>query len=314
MFKQTGYGTEEFGLGYDGAKIGYQGFERAQRMRMNINAIALALFLPWILFITTSGVLAFEMHYRHPLLAYFIVAMALLVAVLVGAAAYRKKSIEIETGKREPSWYIFLFFSCLFAWIVGSLCGDANYYTSTSRFYDTSNLNTYPNVDVSITEGQTLMDAGSVLFAEGTRLDVHRSMAFRNQELYCVAPIVMTGPAINMTTYDFWAVGVDCCSGTSLDYHCGQFNNPRARAGLRLMDDTARPFFRLAVQQAEAAYSLQAKHPLFFTWMEDPVAATHAYHDDAYSMFLCGIFAFFLWQLTSVATATLCFSKIAVPM
>ena len=39
----------------------------------------------------------------------------------------------------------------------------------------------------------------------------------------------------------------------------GEYNNPGAHSGLRLLDDEQRPFYRLAVEQAEAAYSLKAR-------------------------------------------------------
>eukprot|EP00438_Fugacium_kawagutii_P029114 Skav233711 [mRNA] locus=scaffold2120:100002:105477:+ [translate_table: standard] len=111
-------------------------------------------------------------------------------------------------------------------------------------------------------KGQQLMDAGRVYFEDGTGLDTSKSMAFRNLDRYCVAPIV------------FGQVGVNCCSGTTADFRCGEFDNPKARSGLRLMrqmpraggletasermtvtlnqGEDQRPFFRLAVQQAEA--------------------------------------------------------------
>ena len=49
----------------------------------------------------------------------------------------------------------------------------------------------------------------------------------------------MSGEA-PLSTYDFWAVGVNCC-GAAADFKCGEFSNPKAHAGLRLMSDEQRP-------------------------------------------------------------------------
>merc|ERR1740138_711037 len=141
-------------------------------------------------------------------------------------------------------------------------------------------------------------------------------MGFRNDKVYCVAPIVSQyeGAAgnSNMSTYDFWAVGVNCCSGNQKkpDFHCGEFNNARAGAGLRLMRDDERPFFRLAVQQAEAMWRIRADHPLFFYWMHDPIAEVSSYYDEGVKYYLLGIFSHFLLQLFLVIVACLAFSKL----
>merc|ERR1719491_1298925 len=103
---------------------------------------------------------------------------------------------------------------------------------------------------------------------------------------------------------------MNCCSGIRPDFHCGEFNKNHATAGLRLMRDDERPFYRLAVQQAEAAYNIRADHPLFFHWMHDPIAEVMAYYDEGVKYFFLGIFAHFVLQLFLVIVASLAFSKL----
>merc|ERR1719174_3570482 len=169
-------------------------------------------------------------------------------------------------------------------------------------------MNTYPDVNAAQAKGSQLMDAGRVFFTPDTGIDNRRAMGFKSSELFCVAPIV-TGTG-KLASYDFWAVGTNCCSGVSSDFRCGEYNNPRARAGLRLMRDDQRAFFRLAVQQAEAAFNIRSVHPLFFHWMQDPDAEMDAYQDDGYKYFLLGMFTHFAMQLFLVVLALMVFSKI----
>merc|ERR1719476_755292 len=113
------------------------------------------------------------------------------------------------------------------------------------------------------------MDAGQLTFTPESRLDLGKSVGFKNLDIYCVAPITSTTNQ-PLKAYDFWAVGINCCSGHVPDFSCGDYSNPMAHYGLRLLDDSAREYFRLAVQEAEATYNMKSTHPVFVHWLQDP--------------------------------------------
>merc|ERR1719343_1541480 len=128
-------------------------------------------------------------------------------------------------------------------------------------------------------------------------------MGFKNEDTYCVAPV--TSRFHNLTArgrvvYDFWAVGTNCCSGNGNDFHCGDYTGKKARAGLRVMQDDLRGFFRLAVQQAESAYNIKAVHPIFLYWLEDPTFEARSYREDGFKYFMLGMFSHFSLQLVLV--------------
>lgn len=297
-------------------------FVRGMRQSLNGVAILMSLFFPWLLFCVVFWAMSFTLHYKNPFWCYMMVLAGLCVVAVLGVSAFDaiKNKKKASSGQmqfvaggdvsyHEPTWIIFMFITCLFAWLLGLVAGDVNFYTNMEPFYDVSNLNTYRNVDPSSMRGTQLMDAGRISFTADAKLDVSMSMGFKNLNVYCVAPIVSGSDPKHMASYDFWAVGMDCCSGSRADFHCGEFNNARAAAGLRLMRDDQRPFFRLAVQQAEAAYKIRACHPLFFQWMADPIEHTMAYSDEGNKWYLVFIFMHFAFQLFLVAIACLAFSK-----
>ncbi|CAE7517800.1 GIP [Symbiodinium natans] len=162
------------------------------------------------------------------------------------------------------------------ATVLAATLGDMNYWYHMQPYYDIENIN-LPDVkgrgkQGELVGGQQLMDAGRVYFEDGATLDLGKSMSFKNLERY---------------------------------------KNTKARAGLRLMRDDQRQFFRLAVQQAEAAYNIKANHPLFFYWMQDPVAETMSYKASGLSHALMAVFGHFVLNLLLVAGAALAFSKIS---
>jgi hypothetical protein len=166
-------------------------------------------------------------------------------------------------------------------------------------------LSFQPDVNVATTPGRQLMDVGRIEFQNGTKLDLTKSMFFKNFDKYCVAPITIGGEKLQ--SYDFWAIGLNCCGEEG--FRCGDFKNANAHSGLRLLRADQRSFYTLAVQQAEAAYNIKADYPLFFYWLRDPHTEAEAYREDARKYFSLGLFAFSACQLFLVSIGLVAFAN-----
>jgi hypothetical protein len=283
-------------------------YARGQRQRLNVISVCQCLFLPWFMYCFTYAVTSFDLHYTRPLLMYVLLGLGLLGVVICGWLAFGVAMKKVHHDFHEPSWYIFLFITMAIGWSLGIVFGNLNYISNMQSFYDYQNLNEYFYVDPSRMLGSQLMDAGRVSFVNGTSLDLRRSMGFKNLDTYCVAPITVEG--LPLASYDFWAVGLDCCSGNTADFQCGEYDNPKAKAGLRFLKDEQRAFFRLAVQQAEATYGIKATHPLFFFWTQDATGEMQGFRDEGYRYYCIGMVVHFVWQLFCVALAVMGFAKL----
>lgn len=282
-----------------------QAFMIGHRRRLNVVGLLVSLFLPWSLFLAVCAVIIFPMHYWVPGLSYVIVALCL---ALPTGLFLVKRCKAPHDGSREPDWLTFLYLTMLLAWILGVVYGEANFYSYTYKYESVQNMQTYTDVFTAGARGDQLIDAGRVTFGQGTALDISKSAGFKNGNTFCVAPIAQGN--VVTSDYDFWAVGQNCCSGDAPDFHCEGFNNARSLSGLRLMDESQRPFYRLAVQQAEATYGIKANYPLFFHWVEDAAASMEAWRKAASRQYLIGLFGHLLLQAVLVACAALRFGKI----
>jgi hypothetical protein len=280
----TQYGAQ------DGAVLSSPAKRVKRHRRLNVGAIVLCIFVPWMLFCVLYGVMSFSLHYKDKALCYFIVLLGLVFAIVLWKVAL--DSVKNHDPSNDPTWSIFLAAACSLAWVLGVVLGDLNFFHNSEPFYDCINLNTYPSVDPSKMPGQRVMDAGQMMFIDGSKLDYEKTMAFHNMDTYCVAPIVNGKEKAAPASYDFWAVGMNCCAGDR-DFACGEYNNPQVRSGLRLIHEDQSEFYRLAVRQAESAFTIKAKHPLFFHWMQDPAAELAAFADEGLKYFLLGVFTFF---------------------
>eukprot|EP00931_Biecheleriopsis_adriatica_P087771 TRINITY_DN62198_c0_g1_i1.p1 TRINITY_DN62198_c0_g1~~TRINITY_DN62198_c0_g1_i1.p1 ORF type:complete len:309 (+),score=49.60 TRINITY_DN62198_c0_g1_i1:82-1008(+) len=280
------------------------GFTPGKRKRLNLVAIAINVLGPWLVFCGIFAAMSSQMHFISAPFAWSTVIAGLALSAIAGMMAQRSKARD-----RDPTWFTFSCLALLIATLLGAILGDLNYAYNMQPFFDIENISMYPSVNPAREKGQQMMDAGRVDFAEGSGLDTTKAMAFRSLDMYCVAPIVNGHEPL--ASYDFWAVGVNCCSATNADFRCGEYNNPKARSGLRLMRQDQRPFFRLAVQQAEAAYNIKATHPLFFYWMQDPLAEVMAYQSAGYKFGLCATSGYFLFNLICVTGCAFAFSKLS---
>eukprot|EP00440_Ansanella_granifera_P038628 gb/GFBE01041912.1/.p1 GENE.gb/GFBE01041912.1/~~gb/GFBE01041912.1/.p1 ORF type:complete len:336 (+),score=73.25 gb/GFBE01041912.1/:1-1008(+) len=240
---------------------------RGARKRVNLLPVILAILFPWLVFALIYTAMASTLHYSYPTWAYFVVSVGALVVVclLFSSIAHIRAPRGAGTSE-EPSWIVFYTFCVLLAFTIGLVAGEASYLKYTKPWFDMTTLNVYRGVDPVVARGQQLMDAGMIKFMPGVNLQKNMSMGFQDGGLYCVAPITSGGePPV---TYDFWAIGKDCCKASAPGFTCSNTRhpNPLGMVGVRLLDDHDLFYYQMAVKQAEAAYGITAAHPLFLTW------------------------------------------------
>lgn len=282
--------------------------ESSRRARIDFGQVLINMVLPVSIFAITYAVLSFKLHYDSWLLSWTIVLCCVLPVVCVWSLS--RKAFN-EEDSVQGHWMTLQWSLCLCAWLLAVVLGIMNYSTNMKPFYDLGGLNYAASVDPSLSGG-SYIDAGRMLFLPGSHLDTSRSMSVRIAKTYCVAPVVNPNVQANATReYDFWAVGVDCCSSTQpqKQWNCGDINNKFASAGMRLMSEQSRPFYRMAVQEAEAAYKIRAKHPIFIEWMQDPAREMASWRDNGMRCYLEGVSSVVVLMFFVSITAGLFFSR-----
>lgn len=266
---------------------------------MNIVPMFLMIFIPWGIFVFAMGTQAFYLMYRSPFTCCMIAVGCILLWLATVLLAINRRKHD-----PEPAWYTFFAIVVGVAVFSGLFLGFSIYNQYSFPYYQVKDLKVIRNLDASRERGQNVMDAGLFYFAEGNQIDTRKAWHFKQRTMYCVAPIVMGGnqPA----TYDFWAVGKDCCSVQSSDFRCGAYNNPIARSGIRNMVDADRSFYRLAIEQAAALYGIQSENPIFFEWVTDPVDVVNTWNHTGFRKFM--VYSAFAFVLFLFATAVAAFT------
>merc|ERR1719162_2510393 len=202
------------------------------------------IFIPWGIFLFVCGMCSFSVMYFKPMMGYGLLAFGVLCWVGSVLLALNRRKYD-----PEPGWYMFFAIMAGLAIFAGWWLGSGIYNTFSFPYYQVRDLKVVSNVDAMTERGQNVMDAGMMYFAKGNRIDPRRAWHFKQKTVYCVAPIIKgkNSDVPDTQSFDFWAVGKDCCSVSASDFRCGAYNDPKARSGIRVLNDADRPFYRLAV-------------------------------------------------------------------
>lgn len=274
-------------------------FSPGLRIRMNVVPMFLSLFLPWGVFIFCSGISSFWVVYAHPLFVTLCLAI-----VFVAWLATALMAIWARWNDPDPTWLTYICMAVGTALVWGALSGKGTYHSFSEPYYKIHDLKAVNGIDASSTPGEHVMDAGLISFGPGNHLDALRSWHFMKETLYCVAPVVTNGSMPRGLSYDFWAVGKDCCSTSSSDFRCGSWGSLAANGGWRVMDEGDLKNYHLAVQQAESLYSIKAHNPIFINWAQNAAGEVQSWNTQAFQNFLMNVGFAFVFSLFFAAMAS----------
>jgi len=217
-------------------------------------------------------------------LAYLLVVPAACLAVLLaGVAATRATSRVRWPAVVYWTWWPFWGFAlCAIAALLAVSAGNWIWFNNLSEYIQLRRLQAYALVDPHRVAGERLQDAGIVTFNVTSGVDRAKGACFVNGRTFCIAPVLRGGRVATDNSdlpatgaYDFFVAGTDCCScdGASLgsEFRCGAWSEPTSLGGVRVLNAHDRDFYLLAAQDWSATYGKAIRHPLFFTWVKDPV-------------------------------------------
>jgi hypothetical protein len=290
-------------------KLAYRG----TRTYMSPAGILASILIPWALFTAVLFDLSFDMHYNMPALAWALAFVGLLVvATIAQMACLRPGTAGLDhalTGHFYESMTAkVLVVTSFSAWVAATVLAQSNYAQSMQAYYTLSNLNSYSDVDV-LMSGTTAMDSGWLTFRSGTFIDASKAHGFKNDDVYCVAPLTREGATSD--SYDYWVVGLNCCNGGTGDFHCAAPSASDSPGGLRVVDDNLLGFYSLAVKQTAANLGLKAEHPIFLTWESQPEARLEQIREDGLRTFCSWSLMFLTIQVIFVTVQAYAFAKVA---
>mmetsp|Transcript_116882 Transcript_116882/g.183825 ORF Transcript_116882/g.183825 Transcript_116882/m.183825 type:complete len:336 (-) Transcript_116882:57-1064(-) len=298
------YGSSEGGLLKQQAPIA-QGL--TARRWLDWQSLAFALALPLGLFLATFCSMSFKFNYQSPTSALLLVASAFFFVLMMAFLSTHQIRKWKNTGVR--TWHLFVIITSFLAVLLGSVLGYCNFKSNASRYYDYISLRRIADVEPGQWQGGQALDAGELDFRAGTKVNTQMNMVYFQKKGWCAAPIVASDGA-PLASYDFWAVGVDCCSSRHGDFACGSTGqNGEPLLGLRVLDDSEIAGYKLAVMQAQAAYNIQVHNPIFLLAVKSPYALIKSYWNHAITFAYTCMSLFALFQVAAVCTQAYIFGK-----
>jgi len=196
-------------------------------------------------------------------------------AVIAGRYTRRFYATSVVFWGWWPCWLLLLSFTST---VLGLLIGNYFWSQLLGPYYELKGLQMYKDINPHNIPGERVQDAGLVDFTQFVEPDRNKGGCFMDKgNTYCISPIVLNGEVTNglasaprTGSYDYFAVGINCCSCPNRDFQCGDWRNPLADGGIRSLDHKSRPQYNLALDDWRASYGKTAKHPLFFEWVQGP--------------------------------------------
>jgi len=275
-------------------------FAPGYRMKMNIVPMFITVFVPWTVFVFCCGVTYSWIMFRYPYLAWGAVfAMLLFWMMSASWAAWARKF------EPDPTWFTFLSIMVFLGIVLGVVTGKTIFDKYSQPYFSVAELKAAKGVDVGTTSGSSVLDTGIFYFAAGNHYDDKKSWHFKQGSTYCVAPIVSDNGAAPLgLSYDFWAVGKDCCGMSGSDFRCGSWGSRAASSGLRITQDDDLAMYLLAVQQAESLYGIRAPNPMFLQWSSNAESDLQNLNKAAFKNFLSANAFFFVVCLFCMCMAS----------
>lgn len=258
--------------------------------------VSLHSLLPWTYFTAILSLLClYWPRYEHPHLAMLLVWLLSILfignsLISIIAAWQRTRPGHVWHDLHWPVFSLLMLVAC---WGVATTLGQTLYWKYMHKFYDLENLQEYGGIDPSGTSAKQIQDAGRVYFTPDAYLDRTQAGCYVKGKTYCIAPIVINGNIHSKVpqtgSYDYFAVGTDCCSCPDRDYKCGEYNNPLAAGGIRYVNDEDRVFFNLAVDAWKSTYSVASVNPMFFEWTANPRMKQRATRDTGLACYILSV-------------------------